>query len=139
MKCAFLSVKGDFCSKMSISNWCFSCSTGTVYTDHWIKKKNPIRNLMRCSDFPGGSEVKVSAWNTGDPGLIPGFDPWVGKIPWRSKWKPTSVLLPGKFHGQSSLVGYSPWGRKESDTTERLHSLIVIDIDVILLLYIQQS
>ena len=51
----------------------------------------------------------------------PGFDPWARKIPWRRKWQPTPVLLPGKFHGQRSLVGYSPWGRKESDTTEQLH------------------
>ena len=50
-----------------------------------------------------------------------GFNLWVGKIPWRRKWQPTPVLLPGKFHGQRSLVGYSPWGCKESDTTERLH------------------
>ena len=55
----------------------------------------------------------------------PGFNPWVGKIPWRRKWQPTPVLLPGKFHGQRSLVGYSPWDGKESDTTERLHSLCV--------------
>ena len=48
----------------------------------------------------------------------PGFDPRVGKIPWRRKWQPTPVLLPGKFHGLRSLVGYSPWGCKESDTTE---------------------
>ena len=57
--------------------------------------------------------------------------PWVGKIPWRRKWQPstvfrrrrwhpTPVLLPGKSHGQRSLVGCGPWGRKESDTTERL-------------------
>ena len=51
----------------------------------------------------------------------PGFDPWVGKIPWRRKWQPTPVLLPGKSHGRRSLVGYSPWGPKESDRTERLH------------------
>ena len=51
----------------------------------------------------------------------PGFDPWVRKIPWRRKWQPTPVLLPGEFHGQKSLVGYSPWGRKESDMTEWLH------------------
>ena len=49
------------------------------------------------------------------------FDSWVGKIPWRRKWQPSPVLLPGKFHGLSSLVGYSPWGRKELDTTEQLH------------------
>ena len=42
---------------------------------------------------------------------------------WRRKWQSTPVLLPGESHGRRSLVGYSPWGRKESDTTERLHSL----------------
>ena len=47
------------------------------------------------------------------------FDPWVGKISWRRKWQPTPVFLPGEFHGQRSLVGYSKWGRKELDTTER--------------------
>ena len=51
----------------------------------------------------------------------PGFDPWVRKIPCRRKWRPTPVFLPGESHGRRSLVGYSPWGRKESDTTERLH------------------
>ena len=50
----------------------------------------------------------------------PRFDPWVGKIPRRRKWQPTPVLLPGESHGGRGLVGYSPWGRKESDTTERL-------------------
>ena len=40
---------------------------------------------------------------------------------WRRKWQPAPVFLPGEFHGQRSLVGYSPRGRKESDTTERLH------------------
>ena len=39
----------------------------------------------------------------------------------RRQWHPTPVLLPGKSYGQRSLVGYSPWGRKESDTTEQLH------------------
>ena len=48
----------------------------------------------------------------------PGFDPWVGKIPWRRIWQPTPVLLPGESHGGRSLVGYSPWGHKESDMTE---------------------
>ena len=45
---------------------------------------------------------------------------WVGKIPWRMKWQPTLVSLPGKAHGQRSLAGYSPWDHKESDTTELL-------------------
>ena len=48
------------------------------------------------------------------------FDPWVIKISWRRKWQSTSVFLPRKSHGQRSLVGYSPWGCKESDTTEGL-------------------
>ena len=48
-------------------------------------------------------------------------DPFVGKIPWRRKWQPPPVLLPGKYHWQRSLVGYSSWDCKESDTTERLH------------------
>ena len=46
----------------------------------------------------------------------PGFDPWVGKIPWRRAWQPTPVFLPGKFHGQRNLAGCSPWGHKEPDT-----------------------
>ena len=50
-----------------------------------------------------------------------GFNPRIGKISWSRKWQPTAVLLPGKSHGQRSLVGCSSWGRTESDTTERLH------------------
>ena len=46
------------------------------------------------------------------------FDPWVRKIPWRMAQQPTPVFLPGKSHEQRSLVGYSPWGCKESGTTE---------------------
>ena len=51
----------------------------------------------------------------------PRFDLSVGKIPWRRKWQPTPVFLPGESHGGRSLVGYSPWGHKESDMTERFH------------------
>ena len=49
-----------------------------------------------------------------------GFDPWVGKLPWRRKWLPTPVFFPGKSHGQRSLVSYSPWSRKEMDKFEQL-------------------
>ena len=48
------------------------------------------------------------------------MDPWVGKFPWRRKGLSTSVFLPGEFHGQRSLRGYSPWDCKDSDMTERL-------------------
>ena len=46
------------------------------------------------------------------------FDPWVRKIPWRRAWPPTPVFLSGESHGQRSLAGYRPWGRRESDRTE---------------------
>ena len=51
------------------------------------------------------------------------FSPSVGKIPWSWEWWPTPVFLSGKFHGQRSLVGYSPWGCKELDMTEQFHFL----------------
>ena len=64
--------------------------------------------------FPGSSEGKEFACNTGDPG----FNPWVRKNPWRKEWLLTPVFLPGKSHGQRSLVGDNPGGHKELDTTE---------------------
>ena len=48
------------------------------------------------------------------------FNSWVGKIPWRRKWQPTPVCLPGPPHGRRSLVGYSLWCCKELSMTERL-------------------
>ena len=76
--------------------------------------------------LPSGVEVKNLPANAGDAGLIPA---WVGKIPGSRKWQPAPVFLPGTFHGQRSLVDYSPWGLKESDTTEHMchaksHSLL---------------
>ena len=56
----------------------------------------------------------------GNAGDRLGLDLGVGKIPWRREWQPTPVFLPGESQGQSSLAGYSPWGQKESDTTELL-------------------
>ena len=56
--------------------------------------------------------------NTGDIREACRFDPWVGKIPCGRAWQPTLVFLPREFHGQRSLVGYSPGGGKELDTTE---------------------
>ena len=50
----------------------------------------------------------------------PGFSPWVRKVPWRRKWLPTPIFLPGEFHGQRNLAGYHPWSHKDSDTTEQL-------------------
>ena len=58
----------------------------------------------------------------------PGFDPWVGKVPWRRARQPIPVFLPGESHGQKSLVGCSPWGRTKSDMTEQLstHALLLV-------------
>ena len=70
-----------------------------------------------------------SPWNSpgqntgvGNLSLLQGFDPWVRKIPWRSKWLPTPVFLPGEFHGERILACYSPWGHKELDMTECIHT-----------------
>ena len=71
-------------------------------------------------DFPGGSDGNSICLQCGRPG----FDPCVEKILWRRKWQPTPVFLPGKYHGQRSLAGYSPWDHKESDMTEQLHFMI---------------
>ena len=62
-------------------------------------------NILHINGFPGAQTVKNL------PAILlgrPGFDPYVGKIPWRREWPPTPVFLPGKFHEQRSLVGYSP-------------------------------
>ena len=76
----------------------------------------PIEKRTVCM-FPGGSVVQSPPANAGDAGSTP----WVRKIPWRRKWKLAPVLLPSKSHGQRSLVSYSPWGHKESDTADRLN------------------
>jgi len=62
--------------------------------------------------FPGSSDGKESACKVGDPGSILGL----GRFP--GEWQPTPIFLPREFHGLSGLAGYSPWGHKESDTTE---------------------
>ena len=65
---------------------------------------------------PCGSDGKESVCNAGDPGSIPGLGSSAGE----GHGNPTAVLLPGKFHEQRSLTGYSPWGCKELDITEWL-------------------
>ena len=87
---------------------------------------NIITNTLECKytmllGSPGGSVVKnpLSMQETQ-------FDALVGKVPWRRAWQPTPVLLPGESRGQGSLVGYSPWGRKELDLTEWLSRHVCI-------------
>ena len=77
---------------------------------------------------PTSNPQGLSRWSSGKESACQSrrykrylFDAWVGKIPWRRKWQPTPVFLPEESHGQRSLAGPSPWGRKESDMTERTH------------------
>ena len=71
--------------------------------------------------FPGGASGKESLCQCRSHRRH-GFHPWVGNIPWRRKWQPTPVLLPGKSHGQRSLGGRSPQGCKELETSEQLNT-----------------
>jgi len=78
-------------------------------------------------DFPSGASSKEPTCQCRRLKRLE-LNPWVGKIPWRRVWQPTPVYLPGESHGQRSLEGYSPWGHKESDTTQvrehaRMHNI----------------
>ena len=102
----------------------------TVFSDH-LTLFHP--SPQSSPGFPRWRSGKESAWRY----RRCGFSPWVGKIFWSRKWQPTPVLLPGKVHGQRSLVGYRPWGHQESDMTEhtRAHTLSLqhrgLDIDAL--------
>ena len=89
-----------------------------------ISKVRPNTHIL----YTHVTSVGLSRWLSGKESACQsrrckrhGFDPSVGKITWSRKWQPTPVLLPGKFHGQRSLVGYSLWGCKESDITEHAY------------------
>ena len=77
---------------------------------YFLKNKG---HLKRADELPQWLSGKESACNAED--MVQSLG---GKIPWRRKWQPTPVFLPGESHGRRSLVGCSPWGRTESDTTE---------------------
>ena len=94
--------------------WWNSSTCKTIGRLEIIGKESCFKHLEIVNNFPGGSDICLKCGK-------PRFDPWIGKISWRRRWQPTPVLLPGKFHEWRSLVGYSPWGRKESDTTMQLH------------------
>ena len=100
----------------SINKYCSSNSLPLAANDD-IAEYILIGMNFHIRDFLTGSEGKSICLQCGRPG----FDPWIGKIPWRRKWQPTQVFLPGKSHGPRSLAGYGPWGRKELDTTEQLY------------------
>ena len=76
-------------------------------------------NPMTAPGVPGGTSGKESICQCRRCKRS-GFDPWVRKNPWSRKWQPSPVFLPGKFHGQRSLVSYSSWGGRELNATEPL-------------------
>ena len=80
--------------------------------------------------FTGGSDGMRVYLQHGRPRV----NPWVGKIPWRRKWQPPPEFLPGKSHGWRSLVCYSPWDCKESNTTEPLH--FTLDFTLFMLIHL---
>ena len=93
-----------------------------------IDQRNDLLRLFFSSmsaktvlSFPGGTSGKESTCQARRCRRC-GFNPWVRKIPWRRKWQPTPVFLPGKFHGQRSLTDYSPWDCKESDMAKQLNT-----------------
>ena len=79
-----------------------------------------LLSLPEITICPFGLGASVVAQMVKNPMQETRFDAWVGKIPWRRAWQPTPVFLPREFSRQRSLVGYSPWGPKESDTAEWL-------------------
>ena len=86
------------------------------------ERRGSDRPWCGCKEgFPGDTVVKIPPAHAGDAGYM-GSIPGLGGFPWGRPWWPTPGVLPGKFHGQRSLVGYSPWGPKELDTTEQLRA-----------------
>ena len=104
--------------------------TGTLVAQRIFSFNSPSTDSMLVIDYI----LQLPRWHNHKESACQcrrckrhGFDPWVGKIPWSRKWQPTLVFLPGKFHGQRNLVGYSLWGHKESDTPEWLSTHTHID------------
>ena len=95
-----------------------ACHTAKLIYWHWVVVKKSAAFICRTASkerLPRLLSGKESACQC----RRHGFNPWVRKIPWRRKWQPTLVFLPGKSHGQRRLEGYSPWGRKQLDITEQ--------------------
>ena len=93
-----------------------------LFLENIEKKTDCAWELQTCylmatvPGFPGGSDGEESICNSGELDLIPGL----GRPPGERNGLPIPVFLPREFHGQRSLVGYGPWGCKESYTTEQL-------------------
>ena len=108
------------------------------YPDFLQNEEAETKYIYTYIIFPDGAVVKnppVNAKDAGDARL--GFDPWVRKFPWRRKWQPTPLFLPGKFHGQRGLEVYKPHGHKESDATvHACHLLYKVCVCIYIYIYI---
>ena len=95
---------GGFFTRESL-NWLSNSTCETLWN----------AETSRLPRWLSGKESACQCWRRG-------FHPRVGKVPWRRKWQPTPVFLPGKSHGEGSLEGHSPWGHEELDMTEQLNT-----------------
>ena len=93
---------------------CWKYYTWFVFSAQWY----PL--MSTCMAFLGEWSSQVVL--PGNPPAKADLDPWVGKIPWSRKWQPTPVFLPGKFHEQRSLTGYSPCGHRVGHDWACTHS-----------------
>ena len=125
----------SFCGCKRINLCCFRLKKIVLicYNSKWKERSCDLQltceldpGSWSCSPFPqgfsGGSVVKNLPANAGDAGS----DPRLGKIPWRRRWQLTPVFLSGKFSGQKSLVGYTPWDLKELATTAAAAPFLIL-------------
>ena len=132
-------VHGVAKSQTWLSNWILTpLLIVTLHRSHWLRFLHPRKPIPLSTFQPAlWNEQNLFYWLwkwlktktvAGLPWWLSGkeltcqcrrcrFSPWVGKIPWRRKWQPSPVFLPGESHGQRSLAGFSLWGCKKSDTT----------------------
>ena len=103
--------KPPYCFSHQLNRFAF---VSTMYKCFYFSTSSPILlfSIIRAilGWLPGDSDGKESAYNVGDPGSVPGS----GRFPWRRKWLLTPEFMTGEFHGQRSLVGYSPWGHSRT-------------------------
>ena len=112
----FLSLlKVKYWGRMSISSF-NSVKVCNIYFGFWLAYVYLSQRLNELG-FSGGANGKNLPANAGDIKWC-GFDPWVGKIPWRKAWQPAPVFLPRESLGQRSPAGHSPWGCKGLDVTK---------------------
>ena len=104
--CSYGTWKRIVCFVTWVENW------PSHVIDHHIRKykKRQLKWQKGLPRWLSGKE-SICQWRCRDVGLIPVLE----RFPWRRKWQPTAVFLPGKSHGQRSLVAYHSWGCKESD------------------------